>query len=258
MLEIELGHRMFVMKEIWFSDRPFDPEGLDSVTFHACKENVDLPGFRKEAFSTLLIDTTRPLEELWMGMRHSYRQNVKRAEREGLEIRVNESYDEFESINRRFRTDKELWEQPCTVDYLRKNGVLFTMRKDGQTLGGNFYLKDERNMYGKVFATRRLEVDEGAQSLIGLGTRLMTWEAIKFARENGVERFDLGGYYTGSEPDPQKEAINQYKIGYGGTIANVYTYAKDYTLRMKLARRYQRYKNIVYIRLKRPSSGTAL
>jgi hypothetical protein len=249
MLEIDVPHRLFVMKEIWFSDKPFDPPNIDSVSFFACREEVMGLGFRKEAFSTLIIDTTQDLEKLWMDLRPSFRQNIKRAEKEGIEIRTDESHSDFCAINDSFRSSKQLWQQSYSVDYLRRNGVLFTMRYEGETLGGIFFLKDDRNMYGKVMATKRLQVDEGTRSIIGLGNRLMMWEALKHAKTKGVIRFDLGGIYTGQKPDPQQEAIKQFKLGFGGHQVNVFTYRKDYSFQMKLMRRYENLRNQLYIKL---------
>ena len=254
MLEIDIPNRLFAIKEIWFSDRPFDPLNVDSVTFHACKEDVAGCDFRKEAFSTLLIDTTQELDKLWMDLRPSYRQNIKKAEREGIEIRTNEAHAEFCAINDSFRSSKQLWEQSYSADFLRRNGVLFTMGHEGWVLGGIFFIKDERNMYGKVMATKRMQVDEDTKTIIGLGTRLMMWEGMKFAKVSGVERFDLGGIYTGTKPDPQQEAIRQFKLGFGGQRMDIFTYRKDYSPQMKLMRRYEGLKNELYIRLNRDRS----
>ena len=257
MLEIEVADRFFVIKEIWFSEKPFDPVNVDSVTFFACKKDVGKGDFIKETFSTLIIDTGQPLEKLWMDLRPSYRQNIKRAEQEGIEVRVNDSLADFCAINDSFRSNKKLWQQPCTVEYLRRNGVLFTMRREKQLLGGVFFLEDERNMYGKVMATKRLEVDEDAKAAIGPGNRLMMWEAMRYAKAKGVVCFDLGGIYTGTKPDPQQEAIKQFKSGFGGRQTDIFTYRKDYSLRMKLMRRYQIYKNELYLRLNREALADA-
>lgn len=249
MLEIDVPSRFFAIKEIWFSERPFDPKNIDRVIFHACKEDVTGDGFQKEPFSTLIIDTSQDLEKLWKDMRPSYRQNIKKAEKLGIEVGVNKSWAEFCAINDEFRSRKKLMRQSYTPDFLRRNGVLFTQNLQGKVLGGIFFFKDERNMYGKIMATQRLQVDEATRTNIGLGNRLMMWEAIKFAKLNGVRRFDLGGIYTGEKPDPQQEAIKQFKLGFGGQQVNIFTYKKDYSLRMKLMRRYQGIKNDLYIKL---------
>ena len=49
------------------------------------------------------------------------------------------------------------------------------------------------------------------QSLIGAANRLKIWEAIRYAKNAGIGKFDMGGYYTGKKADPQKEGINIFK-----------------------------------------------
>ena len=85
-------------------------------------------------------------------------------------------------------------------DILKKYGTLFIAEHDGELLGGQFYLNDKMHMRWLLGSSKRLEVNKEKATLIGNANRLITWEAIKFAREMDVTEFDFGGYYTGSDP----------------------------------------------------------
>jgi lipid II:glycine glycyltransferase (peptidoglycan interpeptide bridge formation enzyme) len=52
-----------------------------------------------------------------------------------------------------------------------------------------------------------------------------------------MSTYDMGGYYTGKEPDPQKEGINRFKDSFGGQVVTHYIYQKDYSLLYYLGRK---------------------
>jgi hypothetical protein len=118
---------------------------------------------------------------------------------------------------------------------MKKNGTLFTTHLDGEILGGTFLLEDTDHIREHIGSTKRLDVSRDQQKLMSYANRLMTWEAMLYAKEKGIKEFDLGGYYTGKEPDPQKEGINQFKRGFGGKLVNYYNYYKSYSKLYKFA-----------------------
>jgi hypothetical protein len=88
-------------------------------------------------------------------------------------------------------------------------------------------------------------VTDNKQSLIGAANRLKIWEAIQYAKNAGIGKFDMGGYYTGKKADPQKEGINIFKKSFGGDIVTNYIYEKDYSMAYTLAKLgYKKYKAI--------------
>lgn len=256
-LEIESKRYGFKTKIVWFSEAPFDINGYDGVIFHACTKNVDLEGFSKNEFTTLTIDLTQDLDKIWRNMsKSSCRSAIKRAEREGIEILVNQEYKAFLEINKKFRIAKNLPAFDVDVDFMRKYGTLFISIIDKTLLGGQLYLNDDNNIRWLLGASKRLEVTDNIQSLIGAANRLMIWEAIQYSKNNGINRFDMGGYYTGKEADPQKERINIFKKSFGGNIATQYIYEKDYSIVYTLAKK--AIKSIKLMRGKPKMSPTRL
>lgn len=245
MLEIESERYGFKTKTIWFSEGPFDVRGYDGVVFHACVKNVDIAGFSKREFTTLTIDLTQDLDIIWRNMSKSCRSAIKRAEKEGIDILINQGYEKFSDINKSFRMAKGLPAYDVDIDFMKKYGTLFISIIDDTILGGQFYLNDDNNMRWLLGASKRLEVREDMQSLIGAANRLKIWEAIRYAKNAGIGKFDMGGYYTGKKADPQKEGINIFKKSFGGDIATHYIYEKDYSMAYTLAKRcYKEYKAI--------------
>ena len=236
-LEIEKKRYIFKTKEIWFSDYPFDVKGYDSVTFRACKNKVNVSGFNCEEFTTFIIDLTQDLDVIWKNMsKSSCRYGINRAIRDGVEIKSNQNYEEFYEINRSFRENKGLPLGSERLEFMKQYGTLFVAEFDGDILVGQLYLEDKNNIRWLIGASKRLEVDRGQAILVGNANRLITWEAIKYAKEKGIKEFDMGGYYTGKVKDEQKERINIFKQSFGGKLATHYIYQKDYSKIYKLAR----------------------
>lgn len=236
MLQIENRILFFRTNTIWFSDAPFDMDGVDSLTFMSCRAKRDAEGFRRLEQATIIFDLTQPLESLWGAMDKTNRQRIKKAEKEGVKVQVDRNYDEFIELNNSFRSSKGLPPHSVSADYMKKYGILFTMEQEGELLAGSFNLKDERNMRGLIGASKRLEVDKDRRSLVAHANRLVEWEIIKYGKEHGMDAYDFGGYYIGATPDQEKQHINEFKKSFGGQLVNVYHYRKDYSVALKIVR----------------------
>ena len=100
MLEIKQQKFVFTIKEIWFSVYPFDVNGCHMATFMDCKNKTAANGFEREEFTTLVIDLTRDLDEIWENMNSSCRYKINRVRRDGVKIKINDNYKEFYELNR--------------------------------------------------------------------------------------------------------------------------------------------------------------
>jgi len=234
MLEINKKRLIFKIKEIWFADYPFDVEKCDSVVFRGCRNKIDVQGFKRIAFPTLVIDLSQDLGKIWKDMRKSScRYAITRAEKEDVIVEKNRNYEEFFKIYLQFIKLKHLRRnKDLSVRFMKKYGVLFTAKnKNNEILGGQFYLEDPSlsSIRWLIGASRRLEVDKKNQSLIGNANRLITWYAIKYAKEKGIKEFDMGGYCTSKVNGGQREGINFFKKSFGGKLTTHYIYQKDYS-----------------------------
>lgn len=230
MLEIIRKGHIFKTKEVWFSDYPFDIGGFTHVVFCDCKNKDDKEDFCRKEFTTLVIDLTQDLEQIWKNMsKSSCRYGVNKAQKEGVEIKINQNFEDFLKINREFREMKELAESGITLDFIKNHGTLFTAEFNKEILSGQFYLEDKNNIRWLIGASKRLNVDRKKTILISHANRLIIWTAIKYAKIKGIKEFDFGGYYTGTIKNPQKEGINVFKKSFGGKLVNRYIYQKDYS-----------------------------
>jgi lipid II:glycine glycyltransferase (peptidoglycan interpeptide bridge formation enzyme) len=190
---------------------------------------VNIKGFTFIESCTIVINLKKDLDVIWKGMGNgSCRRPIKRAKKNGVEIKINENYEEFLEINDSFRKAKKLPEFSIDIDLMKKIGTLFVMKLGDEILGGIFYLNDEKNMRGLIGASKRLGVNKKKAALIASANKLLIWEAIKFGKENGMEILDFGGFSL-NKNDSEKMRINTFKKGFGGELKKVYSYSKNYS-----------------------------
>lgn len=235
----------FNIKDIHFSDYPYDIEGCDALKFHYCNKKVNANGFTCQEEFTLIIDLTQDLNTIWQNMDNkNVRYWIKRAQREGIRIRINEDYDQFFQMYRSFiqkKGMKSLFDVfrvgSTTLETMKKNGTLFVAEYNGEILVGTLYLEDDSHIKSWIGASKRFEVDNKKRKLIAGADRLIDWEAIKYAKEKGIKEFDLGGIWSEEEAgkDITKKGINTFKLNLGGKTVTRYSYQKIYSKICSLA-----------------------
>jgi len=228
-----------IIREIWFADFPVDIKGAHSIAFYSCKRKNNLNHFRCVPFPTLIIDLSQDLNAIWRRFdRKSTRYMISRAIREGIQVKVNTDWDEFYILEKNFRARKHLPPVDPVPSKIRGHGVLlFTAYLDGELVAGHLYLYDDRHIRWLRAASKRFEMDKRRSVLVGCANRLLIWEAIKHAKNKGIQEFDMGGYYIGS-PNEELERINAFKKSFGGVITMKYNCFKDYSIIYGLAKKF--------------------
>jgi len=242
MIVIERNFCGFKFKNIFFSEHPFYANDCDFISFHYCKQKVELDGFTCREGYTSIIDLTKDLDELWNEMsRSNCRRHIRRAERMGIKIESEKYYEEFYDILKRFISKKcpsgpLLKIEYPTIDEIKRYGKLFTAKYNDEILVSHFYLEDKPNiMFCLLNASKRLEVDKKKANLIGCANRLLYWEVIKYAKEKNIRKFDVGGLWSEEgAKEPSQIGMNSFKLGFGGDVVAVYFYIKANSKRAKL------------------------
>jgi hypothetical protein len=235
----------FRTQHVWFSNSLFDVEGFDRVYFNGIREPKPNNGFERIDYATIIIDLNAGLDAVWNNMSPKCRKAIRKSENYGLDICLNKDYEQFFQSYTSFVSSKGILCLVKDVEFLKKNGFLFSAESEGNFMGGIFFLADETHMRGYVSCTRNLSDDRECVSfstknyaLPGIieTTRLLWWNAIKFAKERGIDSLDMGGFYIGSKPNKELEDVNEFKRRFGGKVVNEYTYVRDYSMKLKVAK----------------------
>ncbi|HEC81817.1 MAG TPA: peptidoglycan bridge formation glycyltransferase FemA/FemB family protein [Thermoplasmatales archaeon] len=235
----------FNIKEVHLSDHPFDINNCDYLKFHYCKKKTDIKGFTRKKELTSIIDLTQDLETIWQNMdRKQTRYGIRKAEREGIKVRISNDYQQFLQMYKSFIQKKGIKPLFNTfgvgnipLDNMKKYGTLFLAELDGKILSANLYLENQNAIEAWICASKRLEAkDKKEKTLIASATRLIDWEAMKYANNNGLKEFNFGGHWPKeeAEKDARKKGINSFKLSFGGKTVTRYYYEKIYSKSFRL------------------------
>jgi lipid II:glycine glycyltransferase (peptidoglycan interpeptide bridge formation enzyme) len=137
------------------------------------------------------------LDEIWMQRLDSHRRNgIKRAERDGVSVSIRyepEAARAFFNLHLAIRKDKyKLLAQPARfIDNIHEHfvahghGAFLTADYNGATIGAMLVLHWRDTLYYKLSASVRGELRVRPNDLL-------QWHMIKYAKEAGLARIDLG------------------------------------------------------------------
>ncbi len=167
---------------------------------------------------TFYLDLTKSEADLFSACKPKTRYNIRLAQRYGVEISEDNSEQTFaEYLKLTFQTAKRqqfyahnenyhrlMWQilQPAGIAHLLKASY------QKQTLVTWILFIFNKILYYPYGASSRLHKEV-------MASNLMMWEAIRFGKKNGCERFDLWGS-LGPHPNPKDPwfGFHNFKIGY--------------------------------------------
>ena len=218
----------FILKKkwIWFSD-PCDVKNSAMVNFFSYN-NVNKEGFHKKQGLTSIIDLNQNLDNIWEKIRKKFtRALISKGEKQGIVIKQDNNFKEFKKIYKSFRSKKKLSTDRFS---LLKQGILFSAYYKDEMIAGHIFVADDRHMRSWVTASSRLSQSIGKDKrFISWANRMLIWEAIKYAKKNNLQVFDMGGLDLEDEGSP----LTEFKESFGGVRKDCYYYHKIYSPLLK-------------------------
>lgn len=167
------------------------------------------------AHRTLLVDLQPTLDELLMGLKKKWRENLRRAERQGLKVIEGTSdslFREFESLFAEMHERKKFTKSISVDEYRRIQQRLAPEQKLRIMLA----MKDDRAVAGLVwsmFGDAGLPIFSAtADSGLKLrGSYLLRWKMLETLKTNGCRFLDQGGAHPAANPGGYT-----FKAGMGG------------------------------------------
>jgi len=206
---------------VWFAPKPSPRDALDLVIFAQCKHDQPVLGFARRKFTTKIIDLRKSGEELLKGMSSRSGTEVRRARREGIEVREVEDVDEFVAFYNAFAVAKKL--STVSADELvnwRTETVALAAVLDGAALAMHSYIVDRGDSRARLLHSGgvfRSMISNEERAVAARANRLLHYEAMLRFKELGIEKYDLGGYAQDTL-DPQLANIAKFKDTLGGEV----------------------------------------
>ncbi len=173
---------------------------------------------------------SKSAEELMQRMRKKARYSLKKAMRSGIKVEISQDKNDFDAFltmledlseSKKFNTvQREYIEKQ--FEFLKDGFKFFCAKKDGKVIAGGwfaFFDKESSYLYG---ASSRDSGDLQASYLV-------QWEAIKYAKEIGMERHNFWGVVEDKNYHPGNPGFgfSNFKRGFGGYVQE-YARAKEF------------------------------
>lgn len=230
--------RFLLRGEVWFDGEADDTQPVDWIWYH--QRSRPIPGAPTTLAYTYVIDLTQSVEQLAARLNKDTAYKIRRArERDKIvceccDPRDRAVLDQFERMFNTFAAIKGL--APLhrqRMENMAAAGVLdLSVARDpqGNALVWHANYRDRRRASGmELPSLYRKLADSAERNFVGRANRLLTWTDILRYKEQGLERFDFGGWYQGS--DPGMIRINDFKRGFGGQVVREFDCEQIVTLK---------------------------
>jgi hypothetical protein len=217
--------RFLTRGEVWFDDAPTS-ERVDWIVYHQRSQPTPKGNWRP--FYTRVIGLSQNPDELLAQMDGFTAADIKKARKKDgtvcqkIDAKNRVALNEFADFYDRFATLKHLG--PADRHWLERTvgaGKLDVWAADspqGLRHAYHVFYRDgrrARSLHAASFYAHASSKE--AQREIGRANRLLIWECMLHYKGEGVEVFDLGGWYNGST-DTALLGVNKFKEGFGGKV----------------------------------------
>lgn len=223
------------IKNYWFGQRPRKGALPDIARLYSIPE--PLKGAINIESWTLLTDLTGTESDLLALLDKDTRNNVRRAEREGISVEIFDSHDlnilpEFDNFYHKFSDSKpevrDVLKISIQLHMLKKiaqAGMLEVSRamgRDGEPLGYNVFIVTDGRARLLHSASLFREGQSGERrQYLGRASRYLQWQNMLHFKRQEYSKYDMGGWYAGKD-NQSLLRINQFKEEFGGRVVCEY------------------------------------
>lgn len=164
-------------------------------------------------------DLTQPMDAVMALMKSNVRNEIRRAEKEGVTFGFVESLEEFVPFYNAFCESKGL--PDCTsVARMAKYGRKLVLTKavhDGVVLAMHANLLDAESGVSLLIYSCSPRLADGVdRKLIGWGNRFLHYKDLEHLKAHGAKVYDWSGVCT--DPSSECYTIGQFKLAFGGRL----------------------------------------
>lgn len=169
---------------------------------------------------TVIIDLTKPEDELLANMRRQTRYEVRRAAKQGITVEKSQSEEIFKEFRKvQAETAKRQGFVPPNLKTLMAEREAFgdniaiyvAKTDDGKPIAYGMIIKDgKEGDYYEAASTELNRKMPGAYALL--------WQVMRDLKAEGYERFNLWGIAPPGQPNHRYAGVTTFKTGFGGEV----------------------------------------
>lgn len=237
------------MKRIWFAceAEKNDFRGCDFISYSALinEPNKEL-GLTYRKFGTLHNNLDEDSEQLMRNCKSNVRNEIRRAEREGVEsvyitcentnekkiealcTEIDYAYKKMcEAKNLRYSSIRKV-----LIDFMKSDSLIITTAMiDKENVVYHVYISDGYTAR-LTYSVSLFRGSKEAATAIGRANRMLHYRDMLALKESGHHIYDWGGFSLEKE---EVKSISEFKAGFGGVPVNVYEADKPVSLLAKIA-----------------------
>ena len=237
--EFEFTRFGLKFREIMFKNvKDFKFENEDICLYHENISDIDtLDNLVENKYSrvdnqyTLHTNLEGSKEDLLKRISKNYRYEIRRAPREGIEVKIYSGLEAFEvpgllqslegTYNNMF-AEKEM-SNHLNMEYvnaaLKNNAMIISVAIDGKTnqnLVYHAYVVDENNSL-LLYSASKLWTEKELGNLIGYANKYLHWMDMCYMKEKGRNNYEWGGISSKDQPN----GIDKFKMSFGGEVVQL-------------------------------------
>lgn len=189
-----------------------------AVTYTQYEGDKKVPWYYKQVKGeTCTLDLTKPLNEIFAGMKSNTRNEIKRAIKEGIEFDVNYCYETFVLFYNKFCERKNLESKIEICTLTKYNKTIITVAKYGNiVLAMHATVINKRDKEAMLLYSCSQRLDNNVdKKMIGWGNRFLHYKEFELFKESGITRYEWNGVCTNPN-NPDIYNISLFKLAFGG------------------------------------------
>lgn len=205
---------------------------ITSDALNPLKEMFKKSGFNSENANTFVLDTSKPLNEIFNNLQRDKKRRIKKAEAAGITV---ESCSESEIpsfYNAYLRSCEDGGINPLPLKFFKEfynnmvkkgKGEIFVAKVKDKILSGVLAPYSNNVLFVKLNGST--EEDKEYHS-----NNFLFWKIIEFCNSKGIKHMDFAGYDLAAKEGDKTFSINQFKQSWGGEILDqpIYSNSKKY------------------------------
>lgn len=189
------------------------------VTYTQYERSENIPFYYKKiSGESCTLDLTQSLEDLLSGMKSNTRNEIKRAEKEGIYVEYNKDYESFVPFYNTFCQSKGLDDEINVHTLAKYDETIITMAKyNDMILAMHATVINKKDKEAMLLYSCSMRLTDGVdRKMIGWGNRYLHYKEFLLFKEWGIERYEWNGICTNPE---RKDVYNisLFKLAFGGT-----------------------------------------
>lgn len=169
---------------------------------------------------------SKSTDEIFSGIKSNFRNEIRRAEKEGVTLAIEENVASFVKYYNDFAIQKGLY-AITTKNVVKYPSSIITkaIGPSAEVLTYHAYIidEDDKRVYLLYSASNRL--DESVDTkLIGYANKFLHFKDIEMFKQKGMAIYDFNGIGGGGDFSKPATGIRLFKMSFGGTTVPTFNY----------------------------------